>query len=795
MPQYCDETGNPRPGPSYICSTISLFILFLVAYKGAGAFAKVNVWLFVGLMISLAVGIGSIFFGFGLDHGNDYTKVLKTVTYPKGSGDNHTGHFYEFAWEATIPGCNATKVNDTSCQYGMKTKLWPHPVQSDQCGDQVCDVKGVFAIIFPAVCGMMEGANLSGDLEDPAYAIPYGTVAAVSTAFCFYICLIVGQAATMDDAALQYNYFVMQDACINQYFVVLGVATACLSTSLGSMFGSSRIFQAISRDRLVPAPLWVNEYFSVGTVKGDEPRRAVVLTYIVSGTAVFIGAIQDVAPILTNFFLLTYCLTNLATFLLDISGLINFRPSWRWYCWHTALLGTLLNLIVMFYIGPLYATITCLIIVAVYIGIAVHGPMDGKPVDWGDISQALMFQQARNFALSLQYQGNVAKFWRPSLMLLAEDLAPTLLGFCDDMKKGGILVLGKAVTGDRYHAALAAGDRTGANELIERTLAAKAELLSQISTANLKAFPHVLAMPNARLACQNLVLSAGMQGALEPDIVVIPHWERNGDNGGGFMQVSGALEYVSILSDIISLGKNLMVAYNFGPATGAQDFRRSAGASLLTAGGPTNTWEKAFTSTIRQEDGSFTPRSIDLWLLPASFLKYTQDEESELEAQSSPVFALLVQLGYILALSRERKYKISQGRLRVLQLLDSSLSAAERIHESSRKVAKLQATLAAARITAEVKVVFTKLPDAPAAGSIQSTTASGTRIGSHINQVIRAHSETSVVSMMHLVQPPTATEEETCGQYIDELSALTQQLPLCMLVSTGQRKSVITTAI
>ena len=36
-----------------------------------------------------------------------------------------------------------------------------------------------------------------------------------------------------------------------------------------------------------------------------------MLTYIVSGTAVFIGAIQDVAPILTNFFLLTYHLTLL----------------------------------------------------------------------------------------------------------------------------------------------------------------------------------------------------------------------------------------------------------------------------------------------------------------------------------------------------------------------------------------------------------------------------------------------------------------------------------------------------
>jgi amino acid transporter len=60
---------------------------------------------------------------------------------------------------------------------------------------------------------------------------------------------------------LQYNYFVMQDACINPaewtrhqvrgVAIVLGVATACLSTSLGSMFGSARILQAIARDGLV----------------------------------------------------------------------------------------------------------------------------------------------------------------------------------------------------------------------------------------------------------------------------------------------------------------------------------------------------------------------------------------------------------------------------------------------------------------------------------------------------------------------------------------------------------------
>lgn len=788
LPQYCLPDKTPMLAPGLICSSVSLFLLFIIAYTGAGAFAKVNVQLFVGLMISLAVGIGSILFGLGLDHLPHHTKVLSTVQYPPHTGQNWTGHFRPFAWEASCAweescGPNCTHVVQPNCTYGVKTKLWPNPVQSDQCGNEVCNLQAVFSIMFPAVCGMMEGANLSGDLKDPAYAIPYGTIAAVTTAFFFYICLIVGQAGSMDNYALWYNMNVMQDACLNQYFVVLGVATACLSTSLGSMFGSARILQAIARDDLIPAPKSVNKFFSVGTIKGDEPRRAVCLTYLISGGAVFIGGLAEVAPILTNFFLLTYSLTNLATFLLEISGLINFRPTWRFYSWHSALLGAVLNIVVMFYLNVLYASVTVAIVFAVFIGISVNGP----DVVWGDISQALMFKQARAQIISLQRQPRVAKFWRPSMMLLTEDPSPVLLGFCDDAKKGGILVLGKAVLGDSVLAG---------NELIERTIQLKAELLSQIAQADLQAFPHVVTSPNARLACQNLVLSAGMQGAMEPDIIVVPQWD---DNAGSFMHVSGSAEYTHILSDMISMGKNLIVACNVG-AGARGSFRRSYPKSLPLSilglnSAPSNPWEEMFTRAVKQSDQSFAAPSIDLWVLPQSFLtplglgeKGTGDV-----GHSSPSFALLLQLGFILALTRKRKYGLAGASLRVLELVDGDPSPVE----ESTRVEALRATLAEARIDAEIKIVFAQLPKHARLTPVSSIQAGGIQqLGAQVNAVIKQHSATTVVSMMHLVRPPAdGASADQCGEYLGNLAKLTDGLPLAMLVSTAQQESVITTQI
>lgn len=58
----------------------------------------------------------------------------------------------------------------------------------------------VFAIFFPSVTGIQAGANISGDLKDPASAIPKGTMLSLlisMVSYCLFV-LFAGGAAVRD---------------------------------------------------------------------------------------------------------------------------------------------------------------------------------------------------------------------------------------------------------------------------------------------------------------------------------------------------------------------------------------------------------------------------------------------------------------------------------------------------------------------------------------------------------------------------------------------------------------------
>jgi len=90
----------------------------------------------------------------------------------------------------------------------------------------------------------MVGSNLSGDLRDPATAIPGGTFWAMFASFLMYVLLIFTMAFSFSPDTLMYNGAFWQEASwLGGIPIVVGVMVASLSSGLGALFGGSRILQ------------------------------------------------------------------------------------------------------------------------------------------------------------------------------------------------------------------------------------------------------------------------------------------------------------------------------------------------------------------------------------------------------------------------------------------------------------------------------------------------------------------------------------------------------------------------
>ncbi len=69
----------------------------------------------------------------------------------------------------------------------------------------------------------------------------------------------------------------------------------------------------------------------------------------------------------------------------------------RYFTWHTALLGSLLGLGILFMVDWIFAVVALACLVAIIIMLQFAG----KSKDWGDVSQALVYHQVRKWLLLL----------------------------------------------------------------------------------------------------------------------------------------------------------------------------------------------------------------------------------------------------------------------------------------------------------------------------------------------------------------------------------------------------------
>lgn len=269
----------------------------------------------------------------------------------------------------------------------------------------------VFAIFFPAVTGIMAGANLSGDLENPRKAIPLGTLSAIGVTMVIYIVMAFVAAKYISPAELRSNQMVMVDYAFWGPMVLMGILAATFSSALGSIIGAPRILQALSEQRTVPG----YQIFSKKT-HNNEPRNATIFTSLIILVALLLGNLNALATLITMFFLITYGMINLVVFMQQGMKIISFRPTFKIPTF-VSLLGAAGSIFVMFLINPVFSIVAIAVIVSLYIWLGRRGLKSESGDIRGGFFLVLAEKASRIAAKFPRHQIS----WKPDLLIPIRD--------------------------------------------------------------------------------------------------------------------------------------------------------------------------------------------------------------------------------------------------------------------------------------------------------------------------------------------------------------------------------------
>ncbi|XP_045501318.1 bumetanide-sensitive sodium-(potassium)-chloride cotransporter isoform X2 [Colias croceus] len=326
----------------------------------------------------------------------------------------------------------------------------------------------VFAIFFPSVTGIQAGANISGDLKDPASAIPKGTLLALLISMVSYAAMVlISGAGALRDASgnitdvihingtvldysalancvnttegctygLHNSYSVMQLMSAWGPFIYGGCWAATLSTALTNLLSVPRLIQALGVDRIYPGLI----FFSKPYGKHGEPYRGYVLTFFVSLVFLLIADLNTIAPLISNFYLASYALINFCTFHAALVRPLGWRPTFRYYNVWVSLLGFLMCVAIMLLISWVMSLVTFAIFFTLYLIVHYRRP----DVNWGSSTQAQMYKTALSSAHNLARTGEHVKNYWPQLLVLAgkpQD-RPALVDLGNLITKAGSLMI------------------------------------------------------------------------------------------------------------------------------------------------------------------------------------------------------------------------------------------------------------------------------------------------------------------------------------------------------------------
>lgn len=281
------------------------------------------------------------------------------------------------------------------------------------------DMALIFGIFFPAVTGFTAGVAMSGDLKDSKKAIPQGTLLAIGVGFVIYVCLAIGLA-----------YFVNRDMLVNDpdfllkiaWFsplVIAGIWGATLSSALGGILGAPRIMQAMAMDKLSP------KFLGKGVGKNNEPRNALILTFIIAEMGILIGELNVIAGIVSMFYIAAYGFINLA-FTLENWASADFRPSFKVNKW-IGIIGFISCFAVMYELDPVTMIAAIIMIGLIYLFLRKRN----LRLDYGDVWTSVWNSLTRSVLKRANKRQLEERNWKPNIILFSggTNARPHLVNF------------------------------------------------------------------------------------------------------------------------------------------------------------------------------------------------------------------------------------------------------------------------------------------------------------------------------------------------------------------------------
>ena len=265
----------------------------------------------------------------------------------------------------------------------------------------------IFAIFFPAVTGFTAGVAMSGDLKSPKKSIPLGSLSAIGVGLVIYVALAIIFALFVDrDLLVNDTNFLLKIAWFSP-LVVAGIWGATLSSALGGILGAPRILQAMSLDRITP------QFFGKGEGKNNEPRQALLFTFVLAELGILIGELDVIAIIVSMFYIAAYGFINLA-YVLESWANSDFRPSLRIPKW-VGIIGFIASMGVMFKIDTLAMGVSLLIVFGIYILLKrreIQGNMS-------NVWQSVWTSLARSSLHKISQNPLNEKNWEPNIILFS----------------------------------------------------------------------------------------------------------------------------------------------------------------------------------------------------------------------------------------------------------------------------------------------------------------------------------------------------------------------------------------